>query len=38
MQGHICLGEVWRDVTMVALFLDDNKINNDGDEKENGKK
>ena len=38
MQGHICLGEVWRHVTMVALFLDDNKINNDGDGKENGKK
>ena len=31
-------GEVWRHVTMVALFLDDNKTNDDGDGKENGKK
>ena len=30
--------EVWRHVTMVALFLDDNKTNDDGDGKENGKK
>ena len=29
---------VWRHVTMVALFLDDNKTNDDGDGKENGKK
>ena len=38
MQGYIGLGEVWRHVSMVALFLDDNKVNNDGDGKENGKK
>ena len=31
-------GEVWRHVTMVALFLDDNKTNDDGDGEENGKK
>ena len=31
-------GEVWRHVTMVALFLDDNKTNDDGDVKENGQK
>ena len=31
-------GEVLRHVTLVALFLDDNKTNNDGDGKENGKK
>ena len=31
-------GEVWRHVTMVAIFLDDNKTNDDGDRKENGKK
>ena len=30
--------EVWRHVIMVALFLDDNKTNDDGDGKENGKK
>ena len=30
--------EVWRHVTMVALFLDDNKTKDDGDSKENGKK
>ena len=30
-------GEVWRHVTMVALFLDDNKTNDDGDGNENGK-
>ena len=30
--------EVWRHVTMVALFLDDNKTNDDGDSKEYGKK
>ena len=30
-------GEVWRHVTMVALFLDDNKTNDDGDGKESGK-
>ena len=30
--------EVWRHVTTVALFLDDNKTNDDGDAKENGKK
>ena len=29
---------MWRHVTMVALFLDDNKTNDDGDGKENGKK
>ena len=29
---------VWRHVTMVALLLDDNKTNDDGDGKENGKK
>ena len=28
----------WRRVTMVALFLDDKKTNDDGDGKENGKK
>ena len=28
---------MWRHVTMVALFLDDNKTNNDGDGKENDK-
>ena len=26
--------EVWRHITMVVLFLDDNKTNNDGDGKE----
>ena len=31
-------GEVWRHVTMEALFLDDNKTNDDGDGKESGKK
>ena len=31
-------GEVWRRVTMVALFLDDNKTNDDGEGEENGKK
>ena len=31
-------GEMWRHVTMVALFLDDNKTKNDRDGKENGKK
>ena len=31
-------GEVWRHVTMVTLFLDVNKTNDDGDSKENGKK
>ena len=31
-------GDVWRHVAMVALFLDDNKTNDDGDGKENGKK
>ena len=30
--------EVWRHVTMVALFLDDNKPNDEGNGKENGKK
>ena len=30
--------EVWHHVTMVALFLDKNKTNDDGDGKENGKK
>ena len=30
--------DLWRHVTMVALFLDDNKTNDDGDDKENGKK
>ena len=30
--------EVWRHVTMVALFLDDNKPNDEGNDKENGKK
>ena len=30
--------EVWRHATMVAIFLDDNKTNDDGDGKENGKK
>ena len=30
--------EVWRHVIMVALFLDDNKTNNEGDGKEIGKK
>ena len=29
---------LWRHVTTVALFLDDNKTNDDGDGKENGKK
>ena len=29
-------GEVWHHITMVALFLDDNKTNDDG--KENSKK
>ena len=29
---------VWRHVTMVALFLYDNKTNDDGDGKDNGKK
>ena len=29
---------MWRHVTIVALFLDDNKTNDDGDNKENGKK
>ena len=29
---------VWRHVTMVALFLYDNKTNDDDDGKENGKK
>ena len=28
---------MWRDVTMVVLFLDDNKTNDDGDGMENGK-
>ena len=27
----------WRRLTMVALFLDDTKTNDDGDGKENGK-
>ena len=27
----------WRRLTMVALFLDDNKTNDDGDGKENDK-
>ena len=31
-------GEVWHHVTTVALFLDDNKTNDDGNGKENGKK
>ena len=31
-------GEVWRHITVVALFLDDNKTNADGDGKENGEK
>ena len=31
-------GEVWRHITTVALFLDDNKTNDDSDGKENGKK
>ena len=33
-------GEVWRHITMVALFLDDNRTNDDGDGdgKENGEK
>ena len=31
-------GDVWRHVTTVAFFLDDNKTNDDGDAKENGKK
>ena len=30
-------GEVWCHVTMVALLLDDNKTDDDGDGKENGK-
>ena len=29
---------MWRHVTIVALFLDDNKTNDDGDSKEKGKK
>ena len=31
-------GEVLRHITMIALFLGDNKTNNNGDGKENGKK
>ena len=31
LSGHLWEGEVWRHVTMVALFLDDNKTNDDGD-------
>ena len=31
-------GEVWCYITMVALFLGDNKTNENGDGKENGKK
>ena len=30
--------EVWRHVTMVALFLDDKKTNDDGDGREKGEK
>ena len=37
-QGLAQQREVWRHVTMVALFLCDNKTNDDGDGKENGKK
>ena len=29
--------ELWRPITMIAQFLDDNKTNNEGDSKENGK-
>ena len=29
--------ELWRHITMVTQFLDDNKTNDEGDSKENGK-
>ena len=31
-------GEVWCHITMIALFLGDNKTNNNGNGKEKGKK